>query len=157
MNSRKIKSPLALARLIRRAQSAGQRIVFTNGCFDILHLGHVSYLERARKLGDALVVAVNSDRSVRALKGPTRPVNRLADRMGVLAGLASTTWVTSFDEDTPLELIRKLRPDVLVKGGDWKPEAMVGAEDVLSWGGKVRSLSLVKGRSTTRTLQRASR
>ncbi len=151
---KKILSSRQLATKIRNAQRRGARVVFTNGCFDLLHWGHVSYLERARKLGDFLIVAVNSDRSVRALKGPTRPINSLADRMRVLAGLESVTWVTSFDQDTPLQIIKLLRPNVLAKGADYRVSEMVGAPEVLSWGGKVRSVPLVKGRSTTGTLKR---
>jgi rfaE bifunctional protein nucleotidyltransferase chain/domain len=149
----KIRSP----RSLRRALSAGRpkRVVFTNGCFDLLHKGHVTYLERARKLGDLLVVALNSDSSVKRLKGPERPLNRLEDRLEVLAALEAVDFVTWFEDDTPLELIRLLRPRVLVKGGDWKPEQIVGSEDVLSWGGKVRSLAYVEGRSTTALIRKA--
>jgi len=152
----KIKSPAGLKRLLlARKNKRAAKVVFTNGCFDLLHKGHVHYLENARKLGTILVVALNSDESVRRLKGPERPLNHLADRMEVIAGLASVDFVTWFEEDTPLELIRLLRPDVLVKGGDWRPETIVGGADVLSWGGKVRSLKYIEGQSTTKIIERA--
>jgi D-beta-D-heptose 7-phosphate kinase/D-beta-D-heptose 1-phosphate adenosyltransferase len=121
----------------------------TNGCFDILHAGHVAYLEEARALGDQLVVAVNDDASVARLKGPSRPITPLQDRMAVLAGLAAVDWVVPFADDTPAELIRALQPDVLVKGGDWKIEQIAGAESVLANGGEVRVLAFKPGRSTT--------
>ncbi len=124
-------------------------MVFTNGCFDILHRGHVTYLERARRLGTCLVVALNSDNSVRGLKGDGRPVNPLADRLLLVGALESVDYVTWFDDATPLKLILKLRPDVLVKGGDWRATKIVGGPEVLSWGGTVRSLPFVRGRSTT--------
>lgn len=157
MIAQKIKTPAQLASLIRGCKARSQKVVFTNGCFDILHWGHVSYLERARKLGAVLVVAVNSDRSVRKLKGPTRPIHALSDRMRVIAALESVSFVTSFSSETPLALILMLKPDVLVKGGDWKPESMVGAKEVQAWGGRVRSLPLISGRSTTSALSRLQR
>lgn len=153
----KILSPAALSRRLA-ARARGERIVFTNGCFDLLHKGHVRYLERARALGSKLVVALNTDESVRRLdKGPERPVNTLADRLEVVAALASVDFVTWFNDDTPLELITTLAPDVLVKGGDWKTADIVGAPEVLARGGKVRSLKFVDGYSTTRMLERARR
>ena len=130
-------------------------LVFTNGVFDILHRGHVTYLAQARALGAALIVAVNSDVSVRRLgKGADRPVNPLADRMALLAALECVSLVTWFDEDTPLELILAVKPDVLVKGGDWKPEAIVGAREVQGWGGRVHSIAFAHQRSTTSLLER---
>ena len=131
------------------------RIVFTNGCFDLLHKGHVTYLQEARNLGDLLVVGLNSDDSIRRLKGPQRPLNSLQDRLEVIASLESVDWVTWFEEDTPMELIQKLRPDFLAKGGDWKIEQIVGAPEVLSWGGAVKSIPFVEGRSTTRLIEKA--
>lgn len=125
------------------------RLVFTNGVFDILHRGHVEYLHAARGLGDALVVAVNTDASVRRLKGSSRPVIPLEDRMFVLAGLACVDFVTAFDEDTPRELIAALLPDVLVKGGDYRVEDVVGADEVRAAGGEVMILPFLEGRSTT--------
>ena len=152
----KIKSPKLLIPVLRRAQKKRKKIVFTNGCFDLLHKGHVSYLEKARAQGDVLVVALNSDQSVKNIKGPTRPINTLADRAWVMAALESVDYVTWFNENDPVNLIRTLRPDVLVKGGDWKVHQILGSEDVLSWGGKVKSLKYLKGHSTTETIKRAS-
>lgn len=131
-------------------------VVFTNGCFDILHRGHVEYLAHAKSLGDRLVVGVNSDRSVRALKGPGRPINTLEDRAVVLAALTSVDAVVEFDQDTPRELIAALRPDVLVKGGDYSADQIVGAQEVTESGGRVVIAPLVPGRSTTGLLQRAT-
>ncbi len=133
------------------------RLVFTNGCFDILHRGHVEYLWRARELGDRLVVGVNDDDSVRRLKGETRPVVALEDRMYVLAGLGCVDAVTPFGEDTPQELIERLLPDVLVKGGDYRPEDVVGRPEVEGAGGSVVILPFVQGRSTTRIIQTLKR
>jgi D-beta-D-heptose 7-phosphate kinase/D-beta-D-heptose 1-phosphate adenosyltransferase len=138
-----------LKALVAEAKARGERVVLTNGCFDILHVGHVSYLEEAKSCGDRLVVAVNDDDSVRRLKGSRRPVNPLADRMAVLAGLASVDWVVPFSEDTPAELIAKVLPDVLVKGGDYRVEQIAGGDTVLKNGGEVRVLGLKPGRSTT--------
>jgi D-beta-D-heptose 7-phosphate kinase/D-beta-D-heptose 1-phosphate adenosyltransferase len=125
----------------------------TNGCFDILHEGHVAYLQQARRLGDRLVVAVNDDNSVRRLKGEGRPVNEVGSRMAVLAGLASVDWVCPFSEDTPESLICRVRPDVLVKGGDYRPERIAGADCVRTAGGEVRVLPFLPGRSTSRIIR----
>jgi D-glycero-beta-D-manno-heptose 1-phosphate adenylyltransferase len=130
-------------------QNRGKRIVFTNGCFDILHRGHVSYLAEARKLGDVLLIGLNSDESVRRLKGPQRPINNQDDRLYVLSQLKAVDFVEVFQEDTPLNLILKVRPKVLVKGGDWKIDQIVGAHEVLADGGDVFSLNFVDGYSTT--------
>lgn len=136
-----------------RVAQLARPVVFTNGVFDILHRGHVTYLAQARALGASLVVAVNSDASVKRLgKGADRPVNPLADRMAVLAALAAVDLVTWFEEDTPLGLILVVRPEVLAKGGDWKPEQIVGAEEVRSWGGTVHSIPFAHERSTTALL-----
>lgn len=130
-------------------------LVFTNGCFDILHRGHVTYLAQARALGAALVVGVNSDDSVRRQnKAPDRPVNPLADRMAVLAALESVSLVVPFEEDTPLRLILALHPDVLVKGGDWPVDSIVGAAEVRGWGGEVHSIPFVFQRSTTALIEK---
>nr|WP_223247599.1 D-glycero-beta-D-manno-heptose 1-phosphate adenylyltransferase [Sulfuriferula multivorans] len=130
-------------------------LVFTNGCFDILHRGHVTYLAQARALGAALIVGVNSDDSVRRQnKGADRPINCLEDRMAVLAALGSVDGVIGFDDDTPLALIQLIHPDVLVKGGDWPVEAMVGGREVLGWGGQVHSIPFLHTTSTTATLTR---
>ena len=137
---------------VAAARQAGKKIVFTNGCFDILHAGHVAYLEQARRLGDRLLVAVNDDASVTRLKGPHRPINPLPRRLRVLAGLKSVDWLVSFAEDTPEALLSQVRPDVLVKGGDYRPDQVVGADLVTSYGGKVEVLGLVEDCSTTAIL-----
>jgi D-glycero-beta-D-manno-heptose 1-phosphate adenylyltransferase len=135
-------------------ESVHGRLVFTNGVFDLLHPGHVDVLLGARRCGDVLVVGVNSDASVRRLKGPTRPVRLQAERAYVLAALETVDCVSVFDEDTPLELIRFLRPDVLVKGGDYTEATIVGAPDVRSWGGDVRVIPLTPGQSTTNIIHK---
>jgi rfaE bifunctional protein nucleotidyltransferase chain/domain len=146
----KIREPERLAAFVA---GLPRPLVFTNGVFDILHRGHASYLAQARALGASLLVAANSDDSVRRLgKGPDRPINSLADRMALLAALESVSAVTWFDDDTPLALIRLVKPDVLVKGGDWAPESMVGAAEVKSWGGAVYSIPFIHERSTSSTL-----
>jgi D-beta-D-heptose 7-phosphate kinase/D-beta-D-heptose 1-phosphate adenosyltransferase len=137
---------------VRRAQRRGERVVFTNGCFDLLHVGHVRGLAQARRAGDRLLVALNSDASVRRLKGNGRPVVPARQRREVLAALESVDWVVTFSEDTPLSLIRALRPDVLAKGGDWRLSEIVGRREVESWGGRVMRLRRVPGVSTTRLL-----
>ena len=142
--------------LVRIAEwrATGHRIVFTNGCFDILHIGHITLLEQCRQFGDKLIVAINSDASVQCLKGPTRPVVKQNDRARVLAALASTDAVTIFDEQTPLDLIRRIRPDVLVKGGDYTTATVVGAEDMMTWGGRVEIVPIVPGHSTSSIIAR---
>jgi D-glycero-beta-D-manno-heptose 1-phosphate adenylyltransferase len=143
------------AQLPARVAALARPVVFTNGCFDILHRGHVAYLEEAAALGRSLVVGVNSDASVRRLdKGRDRPVNPLDDRMAVLAALACVSLVVPFEEDTPLELIKRVRPDHLVKGGDWAPDKIVGADVVKNYGGRVHSIPFRFHRSTTDLLQR---
>ena len=136
------------------ARAHGEKIVFTNGCFDILHAGHVTYLEQARAQGDRLVLAVNDDASVSRLKGPGRPINSVDRRMAVLAGLGAVDWVVSFSEDTPENLLRKVKPDVLVKGGDYGIEGVVGADIVRAYGGEVRVLGLVENSSTTAIVEK---
>jgi D-beta-D-heptose 7-phosphate kinase/D-beta-D-heptose 1-phosphate adenosyltransferase len=130
-------------------RATGQRIVFTNGCFDLLHVGHIDLLERARQQGDRLIVAINGDASVKRLKGPSRPMVGERERARVLASLSAVDVVVIFEASTPLELIRALRPDVLVKGGDYNESEVVGAEDVRSWGGRVCLVPLVEGFSTS--------
>ena len=143
------------ADLAARITELKRPLVFTNGCFDVLHRGHVTYLAQARALGATLVVGVNSDSSVKRLgKGDDRPVNLEEDRLAVLAALESVSLVVAFDEDTPLELILTCRPDVLVKGGDWSPDKIVGAPDVQSWGGTVHSIPFIHERSTTALLKK---
>jgi rfaE bifunctional protein nucleotidyltransferase chain/domain len=145
----------APADLDARVARLPRPLVFTNGVFDILHRGHVTYLGQARELGASLVLALNSDASVRRLgKGEDRPINRLEDRLTVAAALASIDLVTWFEEDTPIARILDCRPDVLVKGGDWPVERMVGAPEVLSWGGRAVSIPFLHERSTTSTLAR---
>jgi len=150
---RGLVSETDLLALVEEARARGERIVMTNGCFDVLHAGHVAYLEEAKALGDRLIVAVNDDDSVRRLKGETRPVNALADRMAVLAGLAAVDWVVPFSEDTPARLISAVLPHVLVKGGDYRPEEIAGAREVLSHGGEVRVLSFRDGHSSSRVIE----
>lgn len=151
---KKIQSQTALTKILGQMRSRGKTIVFTNGCFDILHLGHVRYLRKAKSLGDTLVIGLNSDASVRELKGSGRPLNRERDRAEVLSALGFVDYVTIFSEPTPEGLIRKLRPNVLVKGGDWKTKDIVGADFVRSRGGRVASIPFVKGYSTTGLIQK---
>ena len=139
---------------IEDARAQGEKIVFTNGCFDILHAGHVTYLAEAAALGDRLIVAVNSDESVTGLKGPGRPVIPLEGRSRVLAGLGCVDWVVGFGEETPEPLLELLKPDVLVKGGDYAPDGVVGADIVRNYGGEVHVLSLVSELSTTAIVDR---
>ncbi len=153
----KVLTPAGLRRRLAGLRRSGNRIVFTNGCFDLLHPGHVRYLSAAKRLGDVLVVAVNSDASVRRLKGPGRPLVNERDRCEVLAALEVVDYVTTFEEDTPYALIKQLQPDVLVKGGDWKPDQIVGADVVYGRGGMVRSLPYAPGYSTTALVKRVSR
>lgn len=150
----KLRSRAALVQELRARKAVGQRIAFTNGCFDVLHAGHVQYLQEARAQADALVVALNSDAGVRALKGPARPVNDAGSRAVVLAALEAVDYLTIFDEPTPLEVIEALRPDVLVKGADYRRDEVVGADFVESYGGRVHLAQLREGFSTTRLLQR---
>lgn len=149
----KILGLRALKKFVETARRNGQKIVFTNGCFDILHAGHVSVLEFSRAKGDVLIVGLNSDASVRRLKGPARPVNSQADRALVLAGLESVSAVSIFEQDTPYELIKTVRPDVLVKGGDYKTDEIVGRE----FAKKVVRFPLLKGRSTTNIIKKVSK
>ena len=142
----------ALAELVRDCQSRGERVVMTNGCFDILHAGHVTYLEQAKRLGDRLIVAVNDDASVKVLKGESRPVNTQSRRMAVLVALESVDWVVSFSADTPERLICKVLPDILIKGGDYKVEDIAGGQCVIENGGEVKVLEFVEGCSTTKII-----
>jgi rfaE bifunctional protein nucleotidyltransferase chain/domain len=147
----KIASDLAFLK------SQNKKIVFTNGCFDLLHVGHVRYLQEAKKLGDVLVIGVNSDASVKRLKGPTRPVQVEADRAEILAALGCVDYTVIFTEDTPENLIHSVKPDILVKGGDWKIEQIVGSDFVIANGGKVMSLQFVDGKSTTKLIEKAQK
>ncbi|MDP3791951.1 MAG: D-glycero-beta-D-manno-heptose 1-phosphate adenylyltransferase [Candidatus Omnitrophota bacterium] len=143
-----------LANLLKRLRSKGRRVVFTNGCFDILHVGHVDYLSKAKSLGDILVVGLNSDSSVKKIKGKGRPINNARDRAKVLSALSCVDYISVFGESTPERLIRQLKPDTLVKGGDWKIEDIVGGEFVKSHGGKVKRIPFVRGYSTTSLIKK---
>lgn len=132
-----------------------KKIVFTNGCFDLLHVGHIRYLKEARKLGDYLVVGVNSDASVKELKGPTRPIQNQDDRAEILAALEAVNATVIFTESTPERLIKNVKPDILVKGGDWTVDQIVGGHFVQSYGGQVMSLQFVEGRSTTKIIEKS--
>ena len=145
----KITTLPVLTRLVERARRAGEVVIFTNGCFDLLHVGHVRSLEQARSLGDRLVVAINLDASVRRAKGPDRPILAAKARMELVAALGCVDWVVGFRADTPIRLIRKLRPDILAKGGDWALDGIVGREEVESWGGRVVRLSVIPGARTS--------
>lgn len=148
----KIVAPKAL---IERSRALPQKVVFTNGVFDVLHRGHVTYLAEARALGASLIVALNSDASVKRLgKGDDRPINVLEDRLAVIASLESVSLVTWFEEDTPIARILDARPQVLVKGGDWSVDKIVGAPEVIAWGGEVHSIAFQHERSTTAMLQK---
>lgn len=150
----KLWSRPAIAEERERMRRDGKLVVFTNGCFDLLHPGHINYLAAARALGDALIVGINSDRSVREIKGKGRPILDERERAEVLSGLESVDYVTVFDADNPRELIRLLQPDVLVKGGDWPITDIIGREEVEAAGGRVFSLPYVEGSSTTEIIQR---
>jgi D-beta-D-heptose 7-phosphate kinase/D-beta-D-heptose 1-phosphate adenosyltransferase len=152
--SNKIKELAELKQIIADLKLQGERIVFTNGCFDILHLGHISYLRQAKSKGDILVVAVNSDKSVKAIKGKGRPINKDRVRAELIAALESVDFVTIFSETTPLKTIMALRPDVLVKGSDWKIEEVVGKDFVLSYGGEVTTVPYLEGYSTKAIIKR---
>ena len=151
----KIQTLTQLQQTLARWRAGGELVVFTNGCFDLLHVGHLRYLTQARALGAALCVGVNSDESVRRLKGPQRPVVPQAERAEMLRGLRCVDYVEIFGDDTPLQLILALRPDILVKGGDWLPEAIVGRREVESWGGRVLSLPYVEGHSSSELIRRS--
>jgi D-glycero-beta-D-manno-heptose 1-phosphate adenylyltransferase len=145
---------IPLSEHIRSLINAKKKIVFTNGCFDILHPGHIAYLNEARELGDCLIIGLNSDESVQRLKGPDRPVNNEQDRLYMLINLKAVDGVQLFNEDTPYELIQALKPEVLVKGGDWSVDQIVGHDIVSSYGGTVKSLSFQNGYSTTELIKK---
>lgn len=153
MNS-KIKSLKELKKITKRLKFQGKKIVFTNGCFDILHRGHVEYLKSAKSLGDVLVVGLNTDASVRRLKGKNRPIYKQTDRAAVLAALEMVDYVVFFNQDTPLELIKIVKPNILVKGGDWHKDKIVGADFVKFRGGKVATIPFVKGFSTSSLIKK---
>ncbi len=154
----KIKGLASLKKIVQTAQKKKKTIVFTNGCFDIIHLGHVRYLEKAKQQGDLLVVGVNADSSIRKLKGPGRPLMPERDRAEILAALACVDWVVLFKEDTPHRLLRALKPDILVKGGDYATiKKIVGYEVVLGYGGKVKPLTFLKGRNSSALIEKVKR
>jgi D-beta-D-heptose 7-phosphate kinase/D-beta-D-heptose 1-phosphate adenosyltransferase len=157
MADKKIVPFPLLRRRCAKLRAGGKKIVFTNGCFDILHAGHVRYLKKAKALGDVLVVGLNSDRSVRAIKGPARPVVGQKDRAEVLSALECVDYVSIFGEPTPVKLIKAVRPDVLVKGADWKVGEIAGSDFVDSYGGKTLTVRLVKGKSTSGIIDKISR
>ena len=142
-----------LAPVLQNLQKQGKKVVFTNGVFDLLHLGHVTYLQAARNKGNLLVVGLNSDESVRRIKGPLKPLLPLAERAEMLLALQCVDFTTFFEEENPYNIIKILRPDVLVKGGDWALDKIIGADLVQSWGGKVMNIPVVEGRSTTNLIQ----
>jgi len=153
----KIKNLRELKNIVLRLKNKGKKIVFTNGCFDLLHYGHVKYLKDAKDKGDILVVAVNSDASVRRIKGKKRPIINERDRLRIIAGLESVDYVVCFKEDTPFKIIKSLKPDVLVKGADWAKRNIVGRDIVLGYGGKVSTVRLVKGRSSTQLIKKIAK
>jgi rfaE bifunctional protein nucleotidyltransferase chain/domain len=150
----KIKTVRQIKRIAARLRKKKRTIVFTNGCFDMLHLGHIAYLERCRRLGDVLIVGVNTDRSVKKIKGPSRPIMRAYERVRILSALACIDYVVLFGDRTPRRLIAAIEPDVLAKGGDWKKSDIVGADSVRTCGGRVSVIPFVKGHSTTRLIER---
>ncbi|MCM8778763.1 MAG: D-glycero-beta-D-manno-heptose 1-phosphate adenylyltransferase [Candidatus Omnitrophica bacterium] len=149
MTANKIKTLAQIKKIVFLLRKENKKIVFTNGCFDILHYGHLKYLEKAKGLGDILIVGINRDVSVKAIKGNFRPINRCRERMALVAGLQCVDYCLSFKEKTPARIIREIKPDVLVKGGDWKKEDIVGYKFVKSYGGDVRTIKFLKGYSTT--------
>ncbi len=153
----KIIAGRALDKAVAGLRADNKKIVFTNGCFDIIHVGHIAYLKKARRLGDALVIGLNSDSSVRAIKGIARPINREADRATVLAAMYFVDYITIFSDPTPERLIRQISPDVLAKGADWKIRDIVGADFVRSYGGKIARIPYIKGYSTTAVIEKAGK
>lgn len=153
----KIKTALALKKILPRLKARGRRVIFTNGCFDLLHYGHIQYLEAAKRKGDVLVVALNSDSSIKRIKGKNRPIINERDRLGTIAALESVDYVTLFKEDTPLKIIKLLKPDILVKGADWNKRNIVGADLVCGYGGKVNTIKLSQGRSTTKIIKKIAK
>ena len=157
MLKNKIKSLNALQKIVSQLKSKGKKIVFTNGCFDILHYGHAKYLEDCKKSADILIVGINSDASVRRIKGDKRPVVNEVDRISLIAALASVDYALLFKEDTPIKVIKSLKPDVLIKGADWKKGNIVGEDFILKAGGKVKRIKLIKGRSTTNLINKIAK
>ena len=154
MLNKKIVSRNKLRTISAKLKRKNKTIVFTNGCFDILHRGHIEYLNKAKSFGDILVVGLNSDTSVRRIKGRKRPINKQSDRAKVLSILESINFISIFNEDTPFDLIKYVKPDILIKGADWKKEDIVGKDIVESYGGEVRTIKYLKGYSTTEILKK---
>ncbi|HHE37482.1 MAG TPA: D-glycero-beta-D-manno-heptose 1-phosphate adenylyltransferase [Candidatus Cloacimonetes bacterium] len=153
-NKMKLKTWDEIKRIVKELKKSGKQVVFTNGCFDIIHAGHVQYLQEAKNLGDILIIGLNSDESVRKLKGKNRPLNNELNRAIVLSGFYFVDYVVIFEEDTPYDLINLIKPDILVKGGDWKIQDIVGSDIVLKKKGKVKSLSFKDGFSTTKLINK---
>ena len=153
-SDQKIFDPISLSKKIATLRSEGARVVFTNGCFDLVHVGHLRYLNAARRLGDRLIVAVNSDESLRRLKGAARPILSAEQRKRVLSGFESVDYVTEFEEDTPHDLLRLLKPEILAKGANYPIEGVVGREVVWEYGGEVKTVELTEGKSTTGLIER---
>jgi D-beta-D-heptose 7-phosphate kinase/D-beta-D-heptose 1-phosphate adenosyltransferase len=153
MIENKIKDTSTLKTIVSSLKKRGKKIVFTNGCFDILHKGHIKLLKIAKSLGDVLIVAINSDNSVKKIKGPKKPINTAKDRAFVLSAIDFVDFITTFSQPTPAQIIKKLNPDVLVKGGDWKKEEIVGKDFIESKGGKVYTISLARGYSTSHLIK----
>lgn len=154
LSKSKIKSQRELKNIILALKKRGKKVVFTNGCFDLLHYGHVKYLEDAKRKGDILVVGINSDASVRRIKGTKRPIINEQDRLKIIAALESVDYVVLFKEDTPFNIINLLRPDILIKGADWDKDKIVGRDIILRYGGRVATIRLIKGRSTTNFIRK---
>lgn len=153
---KKILSPEAATRWVKSKQRQKKKVIFTNGCFDLLHTGHIQYLEQAKSLGDFLLLALNGDNSVKRLKGKNRPIVTLKDRLKVVAALECVDCVTWFHTKTPANIIKKINPNILVKGGDWKIQNIVGADHVIKNGGLVYSLSFINGKSTTSLIKKVN-
>lgn len=153
----KIKNLTELKKIIANFKARGKKIVFTNGCFDLLHYGHIKYLGDAKSMGDILVVAINSDSSVRKIKGSKRPIINEHDRLRTVAALTSVDYVVPFNENTPIKVIKLLKPNVLVKGADWKKNDIVGSNFVLSYGGRVSTVKLVRGHSTSNLIKKIAK
>jgi len=157
MNFPKVLNSTQLDQFVQATKEKNKKIVFTNGCFDLLHIGHVRYLEQAKSRGDILIVGINTDASVQKLKGPTRPIQNENDRAEILASLKSVDHTVLFGEETPIDLIKQIKPDVLVKGGDWAIQQIVGWDFVQSYGGQVESLQFIDGRSTTQIIAKSQK
>lgn len=154
MSGTKIKKIEELKGIVKNLKAKGRKVVFTNGCFDILHYGHVMYLKKAKAKGDVLIVAINSDNSIKRIKGAGRPIIKEQDRLKIIASLENVDYVVLFNENTPLKTIQKLKPDVLVKGADWNQNNIVGADFIKGYGGKVATVKLAKGRSTSNLIKK---